>query len=65
MPNLQLTLNKLVFVPRTKDCKYSYCYYIPNSVLTKNPARIIVYAHGSPKLTSYEEIENHMVNFNE
>jgi predicted esterase len=46
----------------TNDIKYSYYYYIPESALQRNPVRILLYAHSSPKFDRYTQMEEYVCN---
>ncbi|MCX5838590.1 MAG: hypothetical protein NTW71_08755 [Deltaproteobacteria bacterium] len=48
---------QIIYHPPTSERKYSYYHYIPESALTRNPVRVLLYAHGSPKIETYPEME--------
>lgn len=48
---------QIIYHPPTSERKYSYYHYIPESALMRNPVRVLLYAHGSPKIDTYPEME--------
>lgn len=50
----------VVYHPPTNEIKYSYYHYIPTSALQRNPVRVLLYGHGSPKLDTYSQMEEYV-----
>ena len=53
----QTITGQITYHAPTSERKYSYYHYIPESALARDPVRVVLYAHGSPTIDTYAQME--------